>query len=229
MALLQRRNTLEQDWYSKYMVYFENGFRFSFFHRNLKMHGSSCKTDKKCFYIISLTHFFNGRRQSSSSFYWNTTFRELAVIPFSRKKMTYSGGHLGQSCLQSLDRKHSRLPQGRLSVKHFRRWTRKEKKFGEEYVSSGCDREPVTRRDAPRHSTTLLLSSVKVLRTATPLSIIVSKSNDVHIQHPRSLTEPRENTSYAPLCQANLPLPAFLSLLSFLLQPLTQIIPTTIT
>jgi hypothetical protein len=36
MTLLQRRNMKEQDLYSKYMIYFENTFRWSFFHHNGK-------------------------------------------------------------------------------------------------------------------------------------------------------------------------------------------------
>ena len=71
------------------------------------------------------------------------------------------------------------------------------------------------------HSTTLLFRSVKVLWTATPLSIIVTKSNDVKLQHLRAHTTKRKY-AWRPTLTRHLPLPAVLSLSSPILVAATN-------
>jgi hypothetical protein len=101
---------------------------------------------------------------------------------------------LGQRYFHSLGRKQGRLPQGRPSIQTMDEVREKKIRPVKNVsrlvaITSLCLAVlESSASQALRHSTTLLLRSVKVL------SIIVSKSNYVQLQHPRANTTKRKYT-----------------------------------
>jgi len=129
------------------------------------------------------------------SFTESRSFGNWLCFRLHARKSHQSGEPLGQRYFHSLGRKHSRLPQVRPSIKAIQTTDEvREKKFRSvKNVSHLATIRILYLADssafkALRHSTTLLLRSVKVL------SIIVYKSNYVQLQHPRSYTTKRKYT-----------------------------------
>jgi hypothetical protein len=91
MALLQRRNMEEQHWYSKSMVYFENAIRWSFFHRNFKMHGPSCEI---------ILHCSNWTYSTTSNQYLQSARSNTIQFPSHRLQSTILNQALANHTLQ---------------------------------------------------------------------------------------------------------------------------------